>query len=198
MSLTLSRIELPVRIKTDTPMSDDEFMRFCSANEPTRFERDANGEIVVMSPTGIDGGAAEADVNLELGIWARGDGRGRAFGPSAGFRLPDSSVRAADAAWISWERLNSISAEQRKGFGPVCPEFVIEVRSKTDRLPPLQAKMEQWIANGAEVAWLIDPIEKTVAIYRPDEQPEHLNEPTSVQGSGPIAGFELVMSRIWQ
>ena len=198
MSFALTDVELPIRIQRESPMSDDEFMSFCAANEPLRFERDANGEIIVMSPTGIEGGGVESEVYLELGIWARADGRGKSFSSSTGFKLPDTSVRCADAAWVSWRRLNSISKEQREGFGPVCPEFVIEVRSKTDRLRPLQAKMEQWIGNGAEVAWLIDPIEKAVSIYRPGEQPEHFAHPTSVQGTGPIAGFELVMSRIWE
>jgi Uma2 family endonuclease len=90
-----------------------------------------------------------------------------------------------------------VSPQALKGYGPVCPEFVIEVRSETDRLKPLQAKMLQWIANGVEIAWLIDPIEKAVTIYRPGQEPEQLADPTSVQGNGPIAGFELVMAGVW-
>jgi Uma2 family endonuclease len=197
MNLDLKEIELPVRLITERPMSDEEFMRFCAANEPNRFERDANGEIIMMSPTGSEGGGQETDAAIELGIWARADGRGRVFGSSTGFKLPDTSVRAADAAWVSWNRWNALTQAERKGFAPICPEFVIEVRSETDRLPPLQAKMEQWIANGAEIAWLIDPIDKAVTVYRPGDQPEHLANPTSVQGTGLIAGFELVLSRIW-
>jgi Uma2 family endonuclease len=91
-----------------------------------------------------------------------------------------------------------VSPAERKGYAPICPEFVIEVRSESDRLPELQAKMDQWIANGAEVAWLIDPIDKTLTIYRPGDEPEHLVHPTSIQGTGPIAGFELVMPKIWE
>jgi len=106
-------------------------------------------------------------------------------------------VRAADAAWVSWERLNSRSDAQRKGFSPVCPEFVIEVRSDKDHLKPLQEKMEMWIANGAELGWLIDPERKLVEVYRAGESPEIHQNPTSVQGGGPVRGFELVMSRIW-
>src|SRR6202789_555478 len=195
MSLALNEIEPPIRLRPDTPMSDDQFMRFCAANEPMRFEREQNGEIIVMSPTGSEGGGIETDVTTELAIWARADGRGRAFGSNAGFKLPDTSVRAADAAWVSWRLWNSVSREQREGFAPICPEFIIEVRSKTDRLPTLQAKLAVWIANGVEVAWLIDPIEKSITIYRPGEEPEHLAHPTSVQGTGPIAGFELVLSK---
>jgi Uma2 family endonuclease len=197
MSLALNQIEPPIRFRPDTPMSDADFLRFCAANEPMRFERGADGEIIVTSPTGTEGSGYETDVTIELALWARADGRGGAFGSNAGFKLPDTSVRAADAAWVTWQRWNSVSREEREGFAPICPEFVIEVRSRTDRLAPLQEKMEQWITNGAEVAWLIDPIEKAVTVYRPGVEPEFHAHPTSVQGTGPIAGFELVLSKIW-
>jgi Uma2 family endonuclease len=137
-------------------------------------------------------------VYLELGNWALADGRGEALGPTTGFKLPDNSVRAADAAWMSSRRWNALDAEELKRFARTCPEFVIEVRSESDRLIPLQEKMGIWIANGAELGWLIDPSRKIVEIYRPREQPEIHENPTSVQGDGPIAGFELVMDRIWQ
>ena len=198
MNLTLNQFELPIRISQDRPVTDEELMRLSAENEPMRFERNANGEVIVMSPTGTEGSGFESDVFFELSVWARIDGRGKAFVPTAGFKLPDTSVRAADAAWVSHRRLNSVSPEQRKGFWPVCPEFVIEVRSDSDKLRDLRGKMDEWIANGAEVAWLIDPEEKAVTIYRPGDQPEHLAHPTSVQGTGPIAGFELVMGRNWE
>jgi len=197
MSLALAEIELPVRLRPQSPMTDAEFMSFCAANEPLRFELDANGEIIVMSPTGTDGGLVEGDVYLELGNWARADGRGRAYPASAGFKLPDTSVRAADAAWVSHRRRNALTPAQRKGYARICPEFVIEVRSETDRLPPLQEKMGIWIANGAELGWLIDPSRKVVEIYRAGQEPECLVDPSSAQGDGPVAGFELVMTRIW-
>jgi Uma2 family endonuclease len=197
MNLALNESVLPVRLRFDRPMTDEELMRFCAENDPLRVERNAQGELIVMSPTGSAGGGVETDVTLEFGIWARQDGRGKVFGSNAGFTLPDGSVRAADCHWVSWPRWNALSRDDQKRFAPICPEFIIEVRSETDRLPDLQAKMEMWIANGAEVAWLIDPLEKAVTIYRPGEQPELLAQPTSVQGSGPIAGFELVLARIW-
>ncbi len=197
MNLALAEFEPPIRISRDRPVTDDELMRLSVENEPMRFERDANGEIIVMSPTWTEGAGRESDVGTELAIWARRDGRGRYYGPNAGFTLADSSVRAADAHWVSWARWNALSPQQQAGFAHICPDFVIEIRSETDRLRPLQEKMEMWIANGAEVAWLIDPIEKAVTIYRPGEQPEVLAQPTSVQGTGPIAGFELVLARIW-
>jgi len=197
MNLALNQFELPIRISQDRPVTDEELIRLSAENQPMRFERDANGEVIVMSPTWTEGGGRESEVGTELAIWARTDGRGKYYGSNTGFKLPDSSVRAADAAWVSWNRWNALTAEQRAGFARLCPDFVVEVRSETDRLRPLQEKMEMWIANGAEVAWLIDPIEKAVTIYRPGDEPEHLAHPTSVQGTGPIAGFELVMARIW-
>jgi Uma2 family endonuclease len=160
-------------------------------------ERDAKGELIVMSPTGSEGSGWNSEIITDLNLWARQDGRGKVFDSNGGFTLPDGSMRAPDAAWVLLRRWNALSREDRKRFAPICPEFVIEVRSETDRLPDLQAKMEMWIANGAEVAWLIDPLEKSVTIYRPGQQPEVLTQPTSVQGTGPIAGFELVLARIW-
>ncbi|HWB33492.1 MAG TPA: Uma2 family endonuclease [Acidobacteriaceae bacterium] len=178
-------------------MTDAEFLRFCAANEPMRFERDANGEIIVMSPTGFEGSGIESEVFTELAVWTRADGRGKAFGPTAGFKLRDTSVRAADAAWVSWRQVNSVDPAEAKGFPSICPEFVIEVRSQSDKLAELKAKMEEWIANGAEVAWLIDPIDRVVTVYRPGSEPECHHNPSSVQGTGPIAGFELVLARVW-
>lgn len=197
MSLALDAISPPVRLRLESPMTDDEFLRFCAANEPLRFEREADGEIVVMSPTGFEGGSLELDVAAELRAWALQDGGGKVVGPNSGCRLPDGSVRAADAAWVSWTRWRALSRDELEGFAPVCPEFIIEVRSKSDRLTIVRAKMEQWIANGAQLAWLIDPADKTVTIYRPGEEPESRLDPTSVRGSGLVAGFELILSRVW-
>jgi Uma2 family endonuclease len=197
MSLLLHKIELPLRIRQDGTMTDAEFERFCAANEPTRFERDANGEIIVMSPNLTEGGGIESDVFLELGIWAREDGRGRAYGSNTGFRLKDTSVRAADAMWVSWVRLNARTEEEKKMFSPLCPEFVVEVRSGSDRLKGVREKMEMWLGNGAELGWLIDPERKVVEVYRQGGEPEVHENPTSVQGTGPVRGFELVMGRVW-
>jgi len=106
-------------------------------------------------------------------------------------------MRNPDAAWMNGPRWNAMSDDEQSSYAPACPDFIIELRSLSDRLSDLQAKMLQWIANGAQLAWLIDPQRKAVEIYRPGEQPEIHEQPTSVQGSGPVAGFELVMSRIW-
>ena len=172
-------------------------MRFCAENDPLRIEADENGELIVMSPAGSAGGGLEGEVSAELYVWARQDARGKAFGSNAGFRLQDGSMRAADAAWVSRERWETLNAKQQRSYAPICPEFVIEVRSERDSLRELQTKMRMWLANGAELAWLIDPQRKVVEVYWPGEKPEVHEQPTSVQGSGPVSGFELVLDRIW-
>jgi Uma2 family endonuclease len=197
MNLALDELVPPVHLRVDRPITDDELMRFCRDNELLRVERDANGELIIMSPTGTEGGATELDIGTELNIWARQDGRGRALGPNAGVKLRDSSVRAADAAWISWVRYNSVSSVEQKGFAPVCPEFVIEVRSESDRLPELQEKMQMWLRNGVELAWLVDPARKTVEIYRPGQAMEEQVGPSAVYGEGPVGGFVLELGKVW-
>ena len=197
MNLALSESELPVRLRFDRPMTDEELMRFCAVNDDLSVEREPNGEILVMTPANIKTSSMNSRINRLLDEWAEADGRGIVSGPDGGYTLPDGSMRAPDAAWVANRRWQALSKEDQGRFAPICPEFVIELRSPSDKLADLQAKMEMWIANGAEVAWLIDPLEKAVTIYRPGEQPEILTQPTSVQGTGPIAGFELVLARIW-
>ncbi len=197
MNFSLPETELPVRLRFESPVSDEELLRFCAENEALRVERDSNGELIVMSPVGFEGGGAENDVAFELTLWARQDGTGRAFAANTGFRLSDTSLRMADASWVSFGKANSLSDKERKGIPHICPEFVIEVRSETDRLAPLREKMAIWIANGAELAWLIDPERRVVEVYRPGEAPEVHEDPSSVQGTGPMRGFELIMARVW-
>jgi Uma2 family endonuclease len=198
MNLALNQFELPIRISQDRPITDEELMRLCAENSDLRVEREPNGEILVMTPANSKTSKMNQRIGRILDEWAEGDGRGVCFDSSGGFTLPDGSMRNPDAAWIERGHWEALTDAQQSSFAPVCPGFVIELRSPTDKLPPAKVKMEQWIANGAEVAWLIDPIEKAVTIYRPGEDPEHLAHPTSVQGTGPIAGFQLVMSRIWE
>lgn len=178
-------------------MSDEELMRFCAANDFLRVERDANGEILVMTPAGNRTGKINAAIIVALGSWAERDGLGYAFDSNTGFSLPDGSMRSPDAAWVRKTRWDALSAQDQERFSHICPEFIIELRSPSDNLTELQTKMEQWIANGVEVAWLIDPIEQAVSIYRPGDSPEVHHHPTSVQGSGVVAGLELVMAKIW-
>jgi Uma2 family endonuclease len=197
MNLALAEAQLPVRLRFESPMTDDQLLHFCAVNDVWQIEREANGEIVVMTPAGFGSSNRNIRVSRLLDEWAEADGRGAATGPDGGYVLPDGSMRSPDAAWTSFRRLETAGGRDQEGFAPICPDFVIELRSPSDRLAPVEAKMEMWIANGAQVAWLIDPRRKVVAIYRPGESPEVLHEPSSVQGTGPVAGFELVMARVW-
>ena|SRR5579862_7338453 len=198
MNFALAEMPLPLRFRPQTPMSDEELMRFCAANDFLRVERDANGEILVMTPAGSRTSRMNIRIGRLLDEWAEEDGRGVAFDSNGGFTLPDGSMRAADAAWARLTSWNALSARDQARFAPLCPDFVIELRSPSDSLSELKEKMEMWIANGAQLAWLIDPIERTVSVYRPGESPEVNQNPTSVRGSGVMAGFELVMARIWE
>jgi len=197
MNVALSEVDLPVRLRFERTLSDEELWRFCSINEQLRVERDANGELILMSPTGLEGSGSNAEIIAELIFWARQDGRGKVFDSNGGFTLPDGSMRAPDAAWVLQKKWNALPRAEQKRFGHIVPQFVIELRSEKDNLPELKAKMQMWIENGVELAWLIDPQRKVIEIYRPAEDPEIHEQPTSVQGTGPIAGFELVMARIW-
>ena len=197
MNLALEGVVLPIRLRLERPLTDPELMLFCAVNEMVRVERDANGELVLMSPTGLEGSNWNSELNAELVFWARRDGRGKVFDSNGGFTLPEGSMRAPDAAWVSWRQWNAVPREEQKRFGRVSPEFVVEMRSENDRLSMLQEKMQLWIANGVELAWLIDPQRKVVEVYRPGEEPEVHEQPTSMQGSGPVAGFELMLERIW-
>ena len=198
MNFALAEMPLPLRFRPETPMSDEELMRFCAANDAVRVERDANGEILVITPAGSKTSRMNSRITRLLDEWAEEDGRGISFDSNGGFTLPDGSMRAADAAWVALPRWNALSDADQSRYAPLCPDFVIELRSPSDSFPELEEKMEQWIANGAQLAWLVDPIEQAVSIYRPGESPEVLHQPTSVQGSGVMAGFELVMARIWE
>ncbi len=197
---TIANLTLPLRICLEHPMSDEELLQFCAANDVLRIEREPNGELIVMSPTGTGAGQTDSEINFQLGLWARTMDAVVVFGSSTGFRLRDGSMRSPDAATASREQWNALAPEQRRrGFAPLCPRFVIELRSPSDRLPDLQAKMGEWLRNGTELAWLIDPERRVVEIYRPaGNGPEVLHEPATVQGEGPVAGFVLETERLWQ
>jgi Uma2 family endonuclease len=197
MNFALAGMPLPLRFRPETPMNDEELMRFCAANDALRVERDANGEILVMTPAGGKTSRMNSRITRLLDEWAEADGRGVAFDSNGGFTLPDGSMRAADAAWVELKKWESLSARDQERYAPICPDFIIELRSPSDSLPELKEKMGHWLANGAQLAWLIDPEQRTIFIYRSGEQPEILACPTSIQGSGPVAGFELVMARVW-
>ena len=197
MNFDIASMPLPVRITPVAKMGDEELMRFSRLNRPLRMEREGNGDILIMTPTGNVTGIMNRKLIRILDEWAERDGRGITFDSDTGFNLRTGAVRSPDASWLSNEKWNALSSEEQQGFG-TCPEFVVELTSPSDRLPEVRRKMvEEWMAGGAQVGWLIDPKSRSVEIYRLGEEPELLHDPTSVQGTGPVRGFELVMSRVW-
>jgi len=189
--------ESPIRIQPARHMSDDEFYAFCAANPELRIERTAKGEIVIMPGTGFETGDQNAGLTAQLYSWARRDGRGRAVDSGVEYFLPSGAARSPDASWVPRSRLAQLTAEQKKKFLRLCPDFVVELRSPSDRLPSLQAKMREWIENGARLGWLIDPKTRSVYIYRPGQTTERLVNPDRVEGEPPIDGFVLEMADIW-
>jgi len=190
-------LPLPARIVPASALSEEQFVAFARANEPFRFERSPLGEIIVMTPVGRRGGRRELSLARELESWAERDGRGEVDGANTGWNLPDGWTLSPDASWTSKSRLEQFSAEEQEKFLPICPDFIVEVRSKSDALFAVTEKMERWMANGAQLGWLVDPYSAIVSIYRPGQQPETLQRPEMLEGEGLIAGFRLEMERFW-
>ena len=197
MNPVLTGVRLPFRFRPETPMSDEDLIQFCAANDIARIEREVDGEILVMSPAGNRTGRRNAAIVGALVAWAEQDGRGYVFDSSTGFTLPDGSLRSPDAAWIEAARWDALSEADKNRFSPLCPDFIIELRSPSDNLAGLELKMKQWIANGVRLAWLVDPERQVVAVYRSGERPERHLHPASVQADGALSGFELAMAKIW-
>ena len=179
-------------------LSAEDFFQLCGANPDLRMERTAEGEIVIMAPAGGDSGNRNFDIVGALYAWVKRDGRGFGFDSSTGFELPDGAVRAPDAAWVRRERLAGLAAAKRMRFLVLAPDFVIELRSPSDRPRDLEAKMAAYMANGVRLGWLIDPYERTVTVYRPGQEPQQLADPTEVSGDPELPGFVLDLAEVWQ
>ena len=176
-------------------MSDDEFFSFCVQNKNIRIERDENKQILIMAPAGDDSSAKNSKLNLELGLWNKKAKLGIVFDSSAGFYLADNSMRNPDASWISNERWNQIGKEERKKFAYLAPDLIVELMSSSDRLKPAKDKMEKWIKNGVFLAWLIDPENEAVYIYKTACTIEQVNGfDKKLSGEDVLTGFELDLS----
>lgn len=179
-------------------MSDQEFFDFCQANSELRIERTSDGDLVIMAPTGGNTGRRNFILIGQFNIWVDQDGTGIGFDSSTGFILPNGAERAPDLSWVRNERWEALSEEERNVFPPLCPDFVTELRSPSDRLPNLQDKMQEYIDNGTQLGWLIDPIAKSVSIYQPNKNIVHLDEPETISGDPTLPGFVLDLQKIWQ
>ena len=188
-------VVLPYDVSLKVSLAD--FQQISLLNPESRLELTAQGDLIVMPPESSWSGHRNAKISQYLGMWADQHG-GYEFGSSAGFILPDGSCRSPDASWISSDRWNALSAEDKSGFARICPDFVVELRSPSDSLPDLEAKMEEYMANGASLGWLIDPLSKTATVYRAGSAPESLVGPQHLSGENVLAGFALNLASIFK
>ena len=178
-------------------LTREQFYELCAANPELKLERNPNGELVIMSPTGGETGAWNSEINLDLGLWNRQSATGKTFDSSTGFALPKGSDRSPDAAWIPIAKWKALTPEQRKKFLPLCPDFAIELLSPNDSWIKGLAKMQEYQDNGCRLGWLIDPESKRVAIYRLGKSVEILEAPASLSGEDVLVGFVLNLEHIW-
>ena len=179
------------------PITDEQFYQLCITNRELKLERTAKGDLIIMPPTGGETSKFNSEVNLDLGLWNRQTKLGITFDSSGGFKLPNGADRSPDAAWIPLAKWESLTPEQQEKFPPICPDFVIELRSPSDSLKPLQEKMQEYMENGTRLGWLINRKNRQVEIYRQGREKEILENPTTLSGEDILPGFLLNLSLIW-
>ncbi len=189
--------QVPLHLRPVRRMSDEELFEFCMVNQGLRVERTAEGEILIMAPTGLETANRNMDLSAQLQRWAKRDGRGKAFDSNAEFILPDGAALSPNASWVHSSRLNALTKEQKRKFPPLCPDFIVELTSPMDRLPQVKKKMAEWMKNGAQLGWLIDADKRTVYIFRPNQEPEQLIDPDAITGEGPVAELQLELDDIF-
>ncbi len=189
---------LVVNLRPTIDLTDEQFFHLCQNNPELRFERTAKGELVIMSPTGSGTGKRNADLTTDVNIWNRQTNLGVVFDSSTGFKLPNGADRSPDVAWVLNDRWNALTPEQQERFAPIAPDFVIELRSKTDSLETLEAKMQEYIENGARLGWLLDPQTPQVKIYRPGQPIETISSPATLSGEDVLPGFVLDVNRVFR
>ena len=187
-----------VRFKPAFEVTKEQFEDFCAQNRDLRIELTDEGVIEIMPPTFGSTGNRNIKISAALENWASQDGNGLAFDSSTGFMLPNSAVRSPDASWVSKARYELLTSEEKNSFTPLCPDFVVELRSSSDRLSAIQAKMEEYMLNGARLGWLLDPLERRAHVYRPDAEVEILDNPDSLSADPELPGFTLDLNPIWE
>jgi Uma2 family endonuclease len=179
------------------PLTDEQFFQLCINNRDLRFERNANGDLIIMPPTGGETENRNAGITAQLWVWNEKNKLGIVFDSSTGFKLPNNADRSPDAAWIPLEKWNVLTPQQKEKFLPLCPDFVIELRSPSDSLKNLQEKMQEYIENGTRLGWLIDRTSKKVEIYRQGQAVEILDSPMTLSGEEILPDFVLDLQLIW-
>ncbi|MBW4469841.1 MAG: Uma2 family endonuclease [Stenomitos rutilans HA7619-LM2] len=188
---------LTVNLPAIASMTQAQFYEFCLANRDLRIERTASGDVIIMPPAFADTGNRNFNIAQQLANWADQDGTGIGFDSSAGFTLLNGATRSPDASWVRLERWQALTEEEKASFAPICPDFVIELRSSSDTLTSLQDKLKEYLANGALLGFLIDRKNRTVHLYRPNQEPLILDNPDTVSGDPELPGFVLQMAKIW-
>lgn len=196
VSPTEFSVPLTIRVQR-TNLTAEQFFMLCQENELLRFELTAQQELIIMPLVGGLDSMRNMRLSSRLLDWSDKDGTGMAFGSNVGVTLPNGAVRSPDAFWIEQRHWDVLTKEQKETFAPVCPVFVVELRSQAERVPALQEKMREYLDNGVRLAWLIDPFEKRVYIYRPDQPVETLDNPALVGGESVLPGFVLRVRELW-
>jgi Uma2 family endonuclease len=201
MTKVLPQVEIhPVvlKLKPAINLTDDQLFELCQLNRDWRIEYTAQGELIVMPPTGGESSNRNAELTYQVQAWTRRDQAGVAFDSSGGFKLPNGATRSPDAAWVRRSRLAGLTREQKQKFLPLCPDFVIELRSPTDNLQAVLDKMQEYLDNGAQLGWLLDPLTRRVHVYLPQRPPEILDAPNTLSADPLLPGFVLDLRKIWE
>jgi Uma2 family endonuclease len=188
---------MPIFIPPTLRCTEEQFRELVKFNPDLRWELTAQGEVIVMAPTGSETGNYNFELNTDLGTWNRQQKMGKAFDSSAGFRLPNGAIRSPDLAWIAQERWEQLSPEQRRQFAPICPDFVLELVSPADDLATVQAKMQEYLENGCRLGWLVNPETRSVTIYRPNVAPEIVTFDVVLSGEDVLPGFTVDLRHIF-
>ncbi len=198
-TLTAQPSTVPLRLDLEeiVDFDDEQFFELCQKNRELRLERTAEGEILIMSPAGGRTSNRNSKIIRQLTEWSERDGSGVAFDSAGGFKLPNGAVRSPDAAWETRERLRALARGEEERFLPLCPAFVVELRSPSDPLPAVEAKMREYLDNGSRLGWLIDPQSRRVQVYRPGAEVEILDAPQTVSGAPELPGFVLQLAGVW-
>lgn len=190
-------VYLSTPLELDLKLSDDDFLSLCSKHRDLKFERNINGDLMIMSPTGGLTGDRNSDINYQLRSWNRKYKLGKVFDSSTGFKLPNGSDRSPDASFVMMDKWDNLTNDEKERFLPLCPDFLVELRSPSDNLAKIQEKMREYMDNGAKLGWLIDPNRKIIEIYRPCQAVEILASPLNIKEEEILPNFTLDLTEIW-
>ncbi|ELR96511.1 Uma2 family endonuclease [Gloeocapsa sp. PCC 73106] len=190
-------VSLPTTLELNIDLTDEQFFILCQNNPELRFELTATGQLIIMPPTGSETSDRNAELTYQLRSWSRQTQLGKSFDSSGGFKLPNGAERSPDASWVKMERWNALTQAEKERFAPLCPDFVVELVSPSDSIPKTQAKMREYIDNGAKLGWLINRLQQQVEIYRSHQEVQILQNPLTLSGEDILPGFVLDLAEIW-